>query len=145
MRGVGMRQAWTGRAFAVAVLVVCAAILPGCSSSMTRKCRVVCCSFHWMLPGCTCPMSASSIASTICICVRSSAIWNSTGVWKLAAAALYAAIYIVSPFQLPTEWWTFVLLVFADELSAELATRPTGTPRPGEGRTEKRREEEITR
>jgi len=39
------------------------------------------------------------------------------GAWKLAAAALYAAIYVVSPFQLPTEWWTFVLLFFADDLS----------------------------
>jgi sterol desaturase/sphingolipid hydroxylase (fatty acid hydroxylase superfamily) len=39
------------------------------------------------------------------------------GVWKLAAAALYAVIYIVSPFQLPTEWWTFLLLFFADDLS----------------------------
>ena len=39
------------------------------------------------------------------------------GVWKLAAAALYAVIYTVSPFQLPTAWWTFVLLFFADDLS----------------------------
>jgi sterol desaturase/sphingolipid hydroxylase (fatty acid hydroxylase superfamily) len=40
------------------------------------------------------------------------------GVWKLAAAALYAGIYVLSPLHLPTDaWWTFVLLFFADDLA----------------------------
>src|SRR5687768_10353649 len=40
------------------------------------------------------------------------------GVWKLAAAALYAGIYVLSPFHLPAgAWWTFVLLFFADDLA----------------------------
>jgi sterol desaturase/sphingolipid hydroxylase (fatty acid hydroxylase superfamily) len=40
------------------------------------------------------------------------------GVWKLAATAFYAAIYVVSPFHLPTDaWWSFLLLFFADDFS----------------------------
>ena len=40
------------------------------------------------------------------------------GVWKLAAAAFYAAIYVASPFHLPTDaWWTFLLLFIADDFS----------------------------
>ncbi|UJA21991.1 sterol desaturase family protein [Thermoleophilia bacterium SCSIO 60948] len=37
-------------------------------------------------------------------------------VWKLAMTAIYAAIYLISPFKLPIEaWWTWVILFFADD------------------------------
>lgn len=40
------------------------------------------------------------------------------GAWKLVMVALYAAIYTISPFTLPTDaWWTWVLLFFADDLA----------------------------
>ena len=40
------------------------------------------------------------------------------GVWKVIATAIFAAIFIVSPFQLPdSAWWTWVLLFFADDFS----------------------------
>ena len=40
------------------------------------------------------------------------------GAWKLAATAIYAAIYPLSPFHLPTgAWCTWVALFFADDLA----------------------------
>ena len=39
-------------------------------------------------------------------------------IWKLAMTAVFAAIYLVSPFNLPTDaWWTWVILFFADDLA----------------------------
>jgi sterol desaturase/sphingolipid hydroxylase (fatty acid hydroxylase superfamily) len=38
--------------------------------------------------------------------------------WKLVMTAVYAAIYLISPFQLPVDaWWTWMLLFFADDLA----------------------------
>ena len=38
--------------------------------------------------------------------------------WGLVAIAVYAAIYTVSPWHLPTnEWWTYALLFVADDLA----------------------------
>jgi len=38
--------------------------------------------------------------------------------WGLVAIAVYAGIYTVSPWHLPTnEWWTYVLLFVADDLA----------------------------
>ena len=38
--------------------------------------------------------------------------------WGLVAIAVYAAIYTVSPWHLPTnEWWTYALLFLADDLA----------------------------
>ena len=40
------------------------------------------------------------------------------GAWKLVVLVIYAAIYEVSPIQLsPSDWWTWVLLFFADDLA----------------------------
>ena len=40
------------------------------------------------------------------------------GAWKLVMAAIYAAVYLISPFQVPTgAWWAWVLLFFADDLA----------------------------
>lgn len=40
------------------------------------------------------------------------------GVWKLVVLVIYAAIYSVSPIQLsPSDWWTWVLLFFVDDLA----------------------------
>jgi sterol desaturase/sphingolipid hydroxylase (fatty acid hydroxylase superfamily) len=40
------------------------------------------------------------------------------GAWKLVVLVIYAAIYSVSPFQLsPSDWWTWILLFFADDLA----------------------------
>ena len=39
-------------------------------------------------------------------------------VWGLAAIAIYAGIYTVSPWHLPTnQWWTYALLFLADDLA----------------------------
>jgi sterol desaturase/sphingolipid hydroxylase (fatty acid hydroxylase superfamily) len=38
--------------------------------------------------------------------------------WKLVWAAMLAAVYLVSPFKLPTEaWWAWVAIFFADDLA----------------------------
>ncbi|HMT05477.1 MAG: sterol desaturase family protein [Solirubrobacterales bacterium] len=40
------------------------------------------------------------------------------GAWKLVVLVIYAAIYSVSPIQLsPSDWWTWVLLFFVDDLA----------------------------
>ena len=40
------------------------------------------------------------------------------GAWKLVVLVIYAAIYSISPIQLsPSDWWTWVLLFFADDLA----------------------------
>ncbi len=40
------------------------------------------------------------------------------GAWKLVVLVVYAAIYSISPIQLsPSDWWTWVLLFFADDLA----------------------------
>src|SRR5436190_21371258 len=40
------------------------------------------------------------------------------GAWKLVSTAIYAGIYVLSPWHLPTGvWWTWVALVFADDLA----------------------------
>ena len=39
-------------------------------------------------------------------------------VWKLAVVAVYAALYELTPLRLdPSDWWVWVLLFFADDLS----------------------------
>jgi len=39
-------------------------------------------------------------------------------VWKLAVLVVYAGIYELSPLRMPAdEWWTYVLLFFADDLA----------------------------
>jgi sterol desaturase/sphingolipid hydroxylase (fatty acid hydroxylase superfamily) len=40
------------------------------------------------------------------------------GAWKFAVIALYAALYQITPLRLdPSDWWVWVLLFFADDLS----------------------------
>ena len=40
------------------------------------------------------------------------------GVWKFAVLAIYAALYELTPLRLdPGDWWTWVLLFFADDIS----------------------------
>ena len=40
------------------------------------------------------------------------------GAWKLVVLVIYAAIYSISPVQLsPSDWWTWVLLFFVDDLA----------------------------
>ncbi len=40
------------------------------------------------------------------------------GVWKFAVVAVYAALYELTPLRLdPSDWWVWVLLFFADDLS----------------------------
>ena len=40
------------------------------------------------------------------------------GAWKLVVLVIYAAIYSISPIQLsPSDWWTWVLLFFVDDLA----------------------------
>ena len=39
-------------------------------------------------------------------------------VWKFAVLVVYAGIYELSPLRMPAdEWWTYVLLFFADDLA----------------------------
>lgn len=40
------------------------------------------------------------------------------GAWKLVVLVVYAAIYSISPIQLsPSDWWTWILLFFVDDLA----------------------------
>ena len=38
-------------------------------------------------------------------------------VWKLAVIVVYAGLYELTPLRMPAEWWTYVLLCFADDFA----------------------------